>query len=324
MRIKTRMLLWTLVALMAASDLHATTMQVSNRVVVLVDASLSFRSRVDEAIKATASLLDSMAQVHLHRWDVSRDTITIISLDALPEVVWQGTLRDLKAGDRAAWQKRFLSRGDLSHCTDVGAGFQLAAHELQGDPRLVHKYLFAFTDLINEPPAGSSGGCVPAKRPCPPPAGFPWASLRDVSTSVFWVPVDQKMEWHRAIVQNGVDETFRLFSTSESEAAVITPPPPAHIATTDSEHVQVRSHAIAQGVGVLVWVGGIVLAGMLALIGFLSVSRPGARARQNSTGRPRRPAPPRTGPGPAGAPRPGQPGYRSSTVTRRESGPPQR
>ena len=281
-----------LIAVQLASGFAAANEHPSNRVVVLVDASLSFRSRSQEAVQATTALLDTMARTRLHRWEVSADSIAVISLDALPEVIWQGTLRDLKNADPAVWQQRFLARRDFSKCTDVGAGFGLAVRLLQGDPRLVHKYLFAFTDLVDEPPAGSVGTCRPAKRPCPPPVGFPWESLRDVSVSVFWVPADEKLEWHRVVAAKGMDETFHLFSTRESGAAVITPPPTARLTTTETDRQERKNQVGAFGVQALKLIVLVVLLGALALGALLIVARRRTAVRPSAGRAPQRPAMP--------------------------------
>jgi hypothetical protein len=253
----------TLLALCLVSAFAAATLAGSepcNRVVVILDASASYEGRRQAAIGAITALLDSMARRPKHRWEHSRDTISVVSLDALPEVIWQGTLDDLRSATRADWQRRFDARRDFSRCTDVGAGFRLAARLLAGDPRIVHKYLFAFTDLVNEPPAGSGLTCVPARRPSPAPADFPWSALRDASTSVFWVPVDQKMAWSRSVAEQGLEADFHLYSISESDAAVVQPPPVAQAVVTDDDRVETRRQVAAAGLGLLRGLGWVLLA----------------------------------------------------------------
>src|SRR5271157_4434272 len=119
--------------------------QPQNKVVVMIDGSGSYKSRQEEAVQKAVSLLDSIAATKLHRWESATDRITLISLDAMPEVLWEGTLKDLKGVDRTVWKSRFLSRSDYENCTDVVAAFQLAAKKLEGDSRYVSKYLLAFT-----------------------------------------------------------------------------------------------------------------------------------------------------------------------------------
>lgn len=197
-----------------------------NQVVILIDASGSYHSRQAEALKSATDRLQELAELELKRWEEDLDQITVISLDAVPEVIWHGNLKDLKdsleptqAGGtdpKAAWADRFKTRTDYASCTDVGAAFRLAASHLNGDARYVDKYLIAFTDGIDEPPLASIKNCRPAKHPSLPPDDFPWETLRGVSVSVFWVPPEQKLAWQRTVASHNLSESFSLYTTSES------------------------------------------------------------------------------------------------------------
>ena len=207
--------------------------QPQNKVVVMIDGSGSYKSRQEEAVQKTISLLDSMAVTKLHRWEHASDCITLISLDAIPEVLWEGTLRDIKGVDRAAWKNRFLARSDYQNCTDVVSAFRQAAKKIEGDSRYVSKYVLAFTDLIHQPPTDSLSRAREATNLIP--EDFPWQSFKDVSVSVFWVPPDQKFIWSRAANTQGLGSNFSLYTTSESSSVKISPPPRPVLKVTVAE-----------------------------------------------------------------------------------------
>lgn len=206
--------------------------QATNRVVVIVDASGSYRSRVNDAMGSALKLLEGVAQIKLHRWEGANDRISVVSLDAMPEVIWEGTLKDLKAAGPEAWRARFQARTDYAQCTDIGAAFRLALQQLEGDPRLVSKYLFVYSDLIDEPPMDSLQTCA---RPRPIPKDVPWEGLKGISVSVFWMPPNQKLLWQRAAAEQGLGTQLRLHTVSESSEAPPLPPGPAILKLTEVE-----------------------------------------------------------------------------------------
>ena len=206
--------------------------QAMNRVVVIIDASGSYRSRVNDAMESTLKLLEGMAQIKLHRWEGGNDRISVVSLDAMPEVIWEGTLKDLKTAGPEAWRARFQARTDYAQCTDVGAAFRLALQQLEGDSRLVRKYLFVYSDLIDEPPTNSLHTCA---RPRPIPEDLSWERLSEISVSVFWMPPNQKLLWQRAAIEHGLGAQLRLHTVSESSEAPPVPPGPAMMNLTETE-----------------------------------------------------------------------------------------
>jgi hypothetical protein len=274
-----------------------------NRVVIIIDGSGSYKARQTEAVERAVTLLEGMAQTKLHRWEPTTDSISLISLDAIPEVLWQGTLQDLKKLDRTAWTGRFRARTDYAKCTDVSAAFRLAAQHLEGDPRSVSKYLFVFSDLIHEPPMTSIAACQRPKRPSLPPDDFPWGALQEVSVAVFWVPPDQKLAWRRAAEEHGLTTNFALYSTSESTEVTIAPPPRPTLTVTDAERQTERDRylgygkTLAKGTGAIL--GLIVLLSLVViLVGRLRQRRaPQAQTLTSGNGRPL----------PMGARRPGAP-----------------
>lgn len=284
----------------------------ANHVVIVIDGSGSYRARQAEAVERSTALLDKIAQTKLHRGDPDTDRVTLISLDAIPEVLWHGTLRDLKKIDHAAWAKRFRARTDYAQCTDVSAAFQLATQYLTGDPRWVSQYLFVFSDLIHEPPTTTITKCQVPKRPSLPPADFPWSLLQHVSVAVFWVPPDQKLAWRRVVSEHGLSATFALYTDAESGAVTITPPPrPTLPDLTDGarQTAQARylGYVTAAGTGFGIILGLIVLvpvAGTCVAMARRRLRSQGTRLTRAATGGPRHPGPARLRP--PSVPRPPQ------------------
>jgi hypothetical protein len=247
-----------------------------NRAAIVIDRSDSFKSRQSEAVDRVVSLLENMAQTKLHRWESETDQISIISLDAMPDVIWEGSLQALKATDPKEWKARFLSRSDLALCTDVKAGFELAVRHLEGAGNS-NKYLFVFSDLIHEPPTTSVRRCEKASGF--PSQDFPWDSLRDVSVSVFWVPPDQKLIWRKTAEEHGFGTTFALYTTSESFSVKTIPPPRPTLKVSEKEKKAQRERIVNSAKGIGTWVT-IVLLGVMFLPLVMVFMRK-ARSRRN-------------------------------------------
>lgn len=225
----------TMLFLLFADALHAETQpEPSNRVVIIIDSSGSYKSRQREAVDRAVALLDAMSQRKLHRWESASDRISIIALDAIPEIIWKGSLHELKAMETNSWIQHFTARTDYAGCTDVSSAFRIAVRYLSGDPRYVHKYLFVFSDLIDEPPTDSI--YRPRKWSRLPSGDFPWEQLQGISVSAFWVPPEQKLAWRRAVEQHGLASSFALYTTSESAKINIQPPAKAVSEITEAEH----------------------------------------------------------------------------------------
>ena len=166
---------------------------VMNKIVVIVDCSGSFKSQRQNAVQQTLHLLDALAQTKMKRWEGDSDQITLISLDALPQVVWQGSIKALKATNRQDIVNLFSARNEFAACSDVAGAFQLAFQHLEGDSHYVSKYLFVFSDLIHEPPTTSVTTC--GNPVYVQGDDFPWSLLKDVSTTIFWIPANQQLLW---------------------------------------------------------------------------------------------------------------------------------
>lgn len=255
----------------------------SNSVVVIIDGSGTFASRRDEAVERSAQLLDDLSQRQLHRWEQGTDRVTVISLDAMPEVIWEGGLRELQDQGPEAWRTRFEARTDYAHCTDVTGAFRLAATRLEGDPRDTGRYLFAFTDLVDEPPTTSIRRCTRPSNPSLPGDGFPWSELEGVDASVFWLPPNQKLAWKREVEARGQVESFHLYSESEAAQVSIRAPAPKEIERTAEDRAESRERALQAASTVGGWIGKVLLGGLVALGGLVLLAALSRRGGQVPT-----------------------------------------
>jgi len=282
--------------LVAATPAHAQGREQGvSRLAVIVDASDSFVQRFPEAMERATVILESMAGREVRRWETATDEVVVISLDALPAVIWRGPAAELRGQSSAAWAERLGSRGDFASCTDVEAAFRLAIRELgrgasPSDPRLLAKYILAFTDLISEPPTTTLARCAAASNPSPPPVGFPWQELTGVSVSVLWVPSSQMLAWHRAAEAAGLEETFRIFSDSESGNVALVAPAPLLVVATDAELAELRAKVVGGGKRLLraaLWaaLGLFILLVTIVFIGRRRAAPSIRRAPVNSTDR---------------------------------------
>lgn len=244
-----------------------------NRFVILIDASGSYKARQAEAVAKASGLLAGLAAQKHKRWDRA-DEVLILSLDASPEVIWQGSPADLDAVGRDEWVSRFKGRSDYAGCTDVAAGLNLAAQKLNAGPVPTNRYLFVFSDLIDERPTSGVSSCA-SPRPVPG-EDIDWSALKPISISAFWLPAEQKMAWDTAFKSHG-EFTYRLHSISESAVNAIDVPEPAVHKTTDAERAQSRALLKTAGknlgIGVAAVLGAMVL-GVLGLAFFARRQQP--------------------------------------------------
>ena len=231
-----------------------------NRIVIMIDRSKSYEKRMAEALKKAITLTEKISNRKNKRHE-GKDEVIVISLDAIPEVIWRGTKDQLKAESLEYWKQRFDSRSDYERCTDVENGLLLAAEELHKEPEATNMYIFAFTDLINEPPAGSATKCEPVILPSLPSKEFPLDVFSDVQVHVLWAPINQKQAWVELAQAAGLTD-FHLYSESESGVIAISAPERAKHIMTEEEREQGKQRimGIFKGVGKFVLYGfGIVV-----------------------------------------------------------------
>lgn len=249
--------------ILMAEENTATSDQPENRVVIMIDSSDSYKKRQMEAIDRILSLLQEFSQSKIRRWEKNQDKIIIISLDAMPEVIWQGNLTSLKAETSESWKTKFKSRNDYDQCSDVITAFNLAVKELGEDSPSLFKYLFIFSDLVHEPPRGSIRKPSKAIAPASFSASLPWESLKNVSVSVFWMPPEQKFLWAKTIKDHGLESRFSLYTGSDMTSIKIAPPARPQKVVSDQKQASIRG-SLQDNVKI---VGSIVLYGLLILVG---------------------------------------------------------
>lgn len=249
-----------------AAPAHAAYVDPFNRVTILIDASGSYRNRQAEAVSKTAGLLKGLAEQEHKRWEKA-DEVIIISLDAAPEVIWRGAPAALAAVDRDEWVARFKGRSDYAACTDVAAGLNLAAKELNAGGAATNRYLFVFSDLLDERPIRGVSACAAPRAT--PGDDVDWEALKPLSISVFWLPVNQKMAWDAALKAHG-HTTYRLHSISESAVNAIDIPKPAVHEVTETERAHSRALLAAAanklGVGLAAVIAALVVGAGLAFV----------------------------------------------------------
>jgi len=270
-------MLWAMPALAAALP------ESSLKVVVLVDGSGSFKSRQAEALERAGTLLDALAARNSRRTEAKNEEISIVAMDSMPEVLWQGTRKALKE-NAAAWQAKFHSRGQLADCTDVTGAFRLAARLLEGDPRFTAKYIVAFTDMIHEPPTASLSAC--AKARLEPGADFPWRELQGVSVTLLWAPGSQKLTWTRAAEANGLGGSFKVYTEKESAIADLPDPKLPEVRMTDIERQASQANLFHQigKIWAWAWQGALGLVATLLLLSGGAIVLRRLRARRGRAG----------------------------------------
>jgi hypothetical protein len=263
-----------------------------NYVVVMIDRSISFHSRQEDAINKTVKYLEQIANRTIGRWQGQADKIAVIAIDAIPAVLWEGNLQELKKISKEDWTNRFAARTDFERCTDITSAFTLAAERFaNADAQSTSKYLLVFSDLIHEPPISSVSRCA---KPHPAPADdFPWASLEDVSVSVFWLPINQKLIWQRAVQEKGLAGHVSLYSDSESGTVTITAPPKAKRKVSERERAQDAGEygSLLRSVVVVAIAGAALLAVFVLVFCVIAHTRRSAVARKPAMPR-RRPLSP--------------------------------
>lgn len=250
----------------------------SRRIVAVIDASGSFKTRQGEAVERLQQLLDQLGAEKLHRWDDDADRISIVALDAMPQVVWSGGQRDLATLAPADWRAWFAARTDYASCTDVGAAFRQALPLLRPENAHTDRYLFVFSDLVDEPPlADDVRRCRRPSLPSGPPPDVPWEELAGVQVVGFWLPPNQVRVWGRSLLEHGI-EGAQLLSTSQSGAVPVFAPPRATVDYSDAELDRQRAHMVARAGGVA-RTAGIVLTALLGL-GLLAMAGAAVAARR--------------------------------------------
>lgn len=243
----------TVMVLMSNIAIAAVKAKPFNRVVVVIDSSGTFKGYQFEAIDKVKGLLDKMAEQKERRYQVP-DEIYIISLDAVPAVIWFGKRPQLEDLTTERLSELFAKRSLYQHCTDVAKAFNLASHKLNREPMPASKYLFVFSDLIDEPPV-SRTRCEPPSKPSLPPVDINWNSLADASIGVYWAPDDQIVAWENTLADQGIN--IKFYNDAEAHNIELPPPPKARFKMSEEERKEKIENIKEIGGGVLGLIRGV-------------------------------------------------------------------
>jgi hypothetical protein len=265
-----------------------------NAIVVIVDSSGTFGGRISEALAQVQALLESLASRHTDRWDDEADEIALVSLDAMPKVLWSGNVQSLKQ-DPQSWAALLAGRTDYASCSDVTRAFRLAARELSTANPQDHRYLYVFSDLVHDPPIGTAKGkwtCREARPPVPAPPDFPWSELKGVNVCAYWLPSEQLLTWQAEIERHELEATFVLYSESESTGVTVAAPgvaQPSHEElAARSATTRARSKAIASrmlSIAALAFMGAILAAVAISTISRIRQPKPTPSGARRVVGR---------------------------------------
>lgn len=269
------------VQLLLAGAVDARSDRAYNRIVIAIDSSGSYKNRQQDAL-AKASVMLGELEARGGKRGARPDEVIVIALDALPEIIWKGDRKALGSESRAAWLERFKGRTDYAACTDIEVGLELATRTLREDAAAT-KYLIAFTDLIHEPPKKKGRGCVAPKKPSIPGEEFDWSAFEGISTSVFWVPFEQKKAW-AAKVKAAELSQFSLYTLAESASVKLPPPPPAKRRVDDQKREENMSELTSLAKWIAYSLGGVIAVALLFAGGM-------TLRRRAPAGAPRNPAP---------------------------------
>jgi hypothetical protein len=244
-----------------------------NRVVVIIDSSGTFKNH-QPAIEKVRKLLEEMAKRKERRYEVS-DDIYIISLDARPEVIWAGKRNHLGQLTKERLSELFRDRMRYIHCTDIATAFNLAVHKLNREPIPSDKWLFVFSDLIDEPEV-SSGKCKAPVIPSLPSEKIRWDRLTDTSIGVFWAPDPQIMAWEDALADKRL--SIKFYNEAEALNVNLPPPPKAQREMTEEEKAEAKERISGwlewgKAIGLKLFLGFIIFMGLVILLAFLSRHR---------------------------------------------------
>jgi len=238
-----------LIAISISTQALAEKQKPFNRVVVIIDSSGTFANHQFKAIQKVNKLLTQMASKREKRYE-AQDQVYIITLDARPQIIWAGIRDQLLQLTQNELSELFKDRRKYSYCTDIATAFNLAAYKLNRDPIPAAKWLFVFSDLIDEP-AISGTKCKNPEYPSPPSGKIRWDRLTNASIVVFWAQDSQIIEWEEALLDKQLSITF--FDEAESLNMKLLPPPKARKKMTDQERKEAKKRLSEGGLFLLKW-----------------------------------------------------------------------
>ena len=98
----------------------------------------------------------------------------------------------------------------------------------------------------------------------PPPAEFPFAGLEGVAVTILWCPYPQKQAWLPVVREQGLAESFQIYTNSESGTITLKEPPKPKLKLTEGER-EVQRARILTGLQTLLRCIGLALLAILIL-----------------------------------------------------------
>jgi hypothetical protein len=256
-------------------------------VAVVLDRTGTYRAELPRAVTQTDEIIRQLVAQRHERWERGVGHVTIISLDAVPAELRRLPLEDFQqpaaqgASPASGWSDAFTARGDYEHCTNITAGFTLAANRLAAAPANADKYIIAFSDLIHDPPLRDSlRSCANVEAPAAPPADFPWESLNGIAVSVYGVPPAQIIPWKTAIEAHHLADSFHLYTPAETAAAQIQAPHFQENRLTPEERAALREHLATTATSFVSALGRVAVFLVVAIVVFLCLAVIVARRRR--------------------------------------------
>jgi len=228
---------------------------------MVIDSSGSFKGHQYEAIKKVGGLLKKIGEKKERRYEAI-DEIYIVSLDARSEVIWAGNRQQLDQLTEKLIAELFGKREGCLYATDIAGAFNLAAHKLDREPMPTDKWLFVFSDLIDEPPLPGNKS-QPPENPSPPSSQIRWDRLADTSISIFWTPDQQIMVWEDTLTGKGL--SLKFYDEAEALNIELAPPPKARKEMTKEERI-VAKERIRDGIDIAKAMGIKMLCGLAIFI----------------------------------------------------------
>lgn len=264
-----------MIALMLATGSTSSASEGSpfSRVVIILDASGTFRGRISEALLKVQELVAALESQRTTRRDTP-DEIYILRLDGAPKVIWAGNRLQLDQLTPEMLQAAF-GPATIPDCTDVGAAFNLAQFKLDAAPAPMGKYIFAFSDLLDEPVSSGGRKCVPLARPSLPPRSVDWKRLSDVSILGLWVDDREIRAWSETL---GIPKNIKLLDEAQSRNSTVAAIPKATRKLTESDLAIAK-----QSVASTLWNAGVVILALGAtviVVGMLGTRAARARKRR--------------------------------------------
>lgn len=269
------------------------------RIAIAIDRTISFAgdggAQVTQAEEQVTRFIRGLGADgrSLRRWEEDSDRVSLVAIDAAPEILLTTGLRSLQQA-AGSWRQRFASREAYARCTDVVGAVQQALRAFEGATPTTRRYLYLYSDLVNEPARGSS------LRRCQhpvqgPPEGFPWEALQGVEVSAFGVPPAAKRRWIAAAEAHGLRDSFHVYDPSEWTAFELHVPRRAAAPIDPEAQRQRREEVLGKGrsallVGDVVAVLGIFALTAIAVMARLLRGRPRAARRPHTQRTAPRPA----------------------------------